>query len=49
MTLIFILTGWFINSLFAVLIYVLAYIMYLVVKRKDITNTIQNLKILIKA
>lgn len=48
MTLIFILTGWFINSLFAVSIYVLAYIMYLILKRKDIINTIQNLKLLIK-
>lgn len=49
MTLIFILTGWFINSLFAILIYVLAYIMYLFIKRKDINNTMRNLKLLIKA
>ncbi|MCB2293925.1 hypothetical protein LGK95_10370 [Clostridium algoriphilum] len=49
MTLIFILTGWFINSWFVVLIYAVAYIMYLTIKRKDITNTIKNVKILMKA
>lgn len=48
MTLIFILTGWFINSWVGVLLYVVAYIMYLVIKRKDIKNTINNVKLLIK-
>ena len=49
MTLIFILTGWFINSWLAVLLYAVAYIMYLAIKRKDITNTIKNVKLLMKA
>jgi len=49
MTLIFILTGWFINSWLTVLLYAVAYIMYLAIKRKDITNTIQNVKLLMKA
>lgn len=49
MTLIFMLTGWFINSWISVLLYVISYMMYLAIKRKDIINTIQNLKLLIKA
>lgn len=49
MTLIFILTGWFINSWVAVLIYLVTYIIYLVIKRKDIANTVRNLKLLITA
>jgi len=48
MTFIFILTGWFINSLLAVLLYAVAYIMYLVIKRKDTSNTIENIKLLMK-
>lgn len=49
MTLIFILAGWFINSWIAVLAYAIAYIMYLVIKRKDINSTIKNIKSLVKA
>lgn len=49
MTLIFVLTAWFINSWLAVLLYAVAYIMYLTIKRKDIINTIKNVKLLIKA
>lgn len=48
-TLVFILTGWFINSWFAVVLYAVAYVMYLVIKKKDITNTIKNVKLLMKA
>lgn len=48
MTLIFILTGWFINSWFTVLLYGISYIIYLIIKRKDIINTIKNVKALIK-
>jgi len=48
MTLVFVLTGWFFNSWLAVLLYALAYIMYLVIKRKDIVNTIENIRLLIK-
>lgn len=49
MTLIFILTGWFINSCLVVLFYGAAYIIYLFIKRKDITKTIKNVKLLMKA
>lgn len=49
MTLIFILSGWFINSWFTVLLYALAYLMYLLIKRKGITKTINNLKQLVIA
>jgi len=49
MILIFILTGWFINSWIAVFIYAAAYITYLTVKRKDLTDTIKNVKLLMKA
>jgi O-antigen/teichoic acid export membrane protein len=49
MTMIFILTGWFINSWFAVGIYLAAYAMYLIIKRKDITSTIKNVQVLMRA
>ncbi|WP_346891532.1 hypothetical protein [Clostridium sp. UBA3887] len=49
MTLIFILTGWFVNSLLAILLYIVAYIMYLAIKRKDITKAIKNIKLLMEA
>lgn len=49
MTLIFILTGWFINSWVTVLLYTVAYIIYLFIKRKDIRKTIKNIKLLMKA
>ena len=49
MTLIFILTGWFIYSWLVVLLYAMAYILYLVIKRKDITKTIKHIKLLMKA
>ena len=48
MTLIFMLTGWFINSWLGGLLYVVAYIMYLAIKRKDISNTIKNVRLLMK-
>jgi O-antigen/teichoic acid export membrane protein len=44
MTLIFVLSGWYINSWIAPFLYALAYIMYLFIKRKDMTKTISNLK-----
>lgn len=49
MTVIFMLSGWFINSFPGVLIYVIAYIFYLVIKRKDIIITIKNVKLLMRA
>jgi len=48
MTSIFIFTGWFINSWIAVLLYCLSYLLYLLIKRKDIVDTVQIMKILIK-
>lgn len=49
MTVIFILTGWCINSWVSVLLYAVSYIIYLLIKRKDISCAIRNVKILIKA
>jgi O-antigen/teichoic acid export membrane protein len=49
MTSIFILTGWFVNSWLAVLLYGMAYSMYLIIKRKDINGTIKNIKLLMKS
>jgi len=48
MTLIFMLTGWFINSWITVLIYILAYLIYLFIKRRDIFKTSKNIKLLIR-
>jgi O-antigen/teichoic acid export membrane protein len=49
LTIVFIVTGWFINSLMTMLIYGMTYIIYLLIKRKNIVNTIQNIKLLMKA
>lgn len=49
LTLVFILTGWFLDSWMTVIIYGGAYMCYLVIKRKDIIGTIHNIKSLIKA
>lgn len=49
LTLIFILMGWFVNSWLTVLAYAVAYAMYLIIKRKDITITIKNVKLLMRA
>lgn len=48
MTTLFILTGWYINSWFTVLIYGMAYIIYLFIKREDLKNTVCNFKILVR-
>jgi O-antigen/teichoic acid export membrane protein len=48
-TLIFILTGWFINSWIGVLVYASAYLIYVIIKRKDIFTTIKNIRMLITA
>lgn len=48
MTLIFILTGWFINSWLAVLFYAVGYIIYLLIKRRDISTSLVNVKVLTK-
>lgn len=49
MTLVFIITGWFLNSWITVVIYGLSYLIYLMIKRKDLIGTIHNIKSLIKA
>lgn len=49
LTIVFILTGWLVNSWLTMLIYVMAYMGYLVFKRKDISGSIQNIKLLMKA
>jgi O-antigen/teichoic acid export membrane protein len=49
LTLIFILSGWFVNSWMTVIIYGIAYLIYIIIKKRDITDTIHNLKTLIKA
>lgn len=49
LTLVFILTGWFVDSWMTMLLYGISYFIYLIIKKKDITGTIQNIKSLIKA
>ena len=49
LTVVFILSGWFVNSQYTILIYGVAYIAYLIVKKNDILNTMTSLKLLIKA
>jgi O-antigen/teichoic acid export membrane protein len=49
LTIVFILTGWFVNSWMTMIIYGIVYFIYLMIKRKDITGTIQNIKLLMKA
>lgn len=49
MTIVFILTGWFVDSWMTVLLYGMSYLIYIIIKRKDITGTIRNIKSLIKA
>ena len=49
LTIVFILTGWFVNSWMTMIIYGIVYFIYLMIKRKDITGTIHNIKLLMKA
>lgn len=49
LTLVFILSGWFINSWITVLIYGIAYIIYLFIKRKEINNAVCSLKLMMKS
>jgi O-antigen/teichoic acid export membrane protein len=48
-TTIFITSAWFIHSWSVVIMYVLAYCVYLVIKRKDISSTINNIKLLMRS
>ena len=49
LTVVFILTGWYINSWATLLLYGTAYMTYLIIKRKDINGTITSIKGLMKA
>lgn len=46
---IFISSGWFINSIYSMLMYGLAYLGYIILKRKDIKYTFESMKKLMKA
>jgi len=48
LTLVFILSGWFINSWITLFIYGIAYLIYLLIKRKDIMVTTRSIKSLMK-
>lgn len=47
MTLVFILSGWFVNSLLGFLFYSIAYLIYLYIKKRDIIKAIKEMKLLI--
>lgn len=49
LTLIFILVSWFLTSWEAILIYLLSYIIYLLIKRKDIDSSVRYLKLMMKS
>ena len=49
LTLVFILTAWFVDSWMIMLLYGMSYFVYLIIKKRDLTGTIQNIKSLIKA
>jgi O-antigen/teichoic acid export membrane protein len=49
LTIVFILSGWIVDSWMTMLVYGITYLIYLFIKRKDIVNTIQNIKLLMKA
>ena len=49
MTVVFILTGWYLTSLATVGGYAIAYGMYLLIKRKDITSAYKTVKLLVRA
>jgi hypothetical protein len=44
LTLIFILSGWFINSWHMVLVYGMGYIFYIIIKKKDLIRTMSSIK-----
>lgn len=48
MTLIFIVTGWFMSSWVGIFSYFISYVLYLLIKRKDINTTLINIKRLAK-
>ncbi|WP_246354529.1 hypothetical protein [Paenibacillus phytohabitans] len=48
LTIVFIVTGYFLNSWSSIMLYIIAFIMYLIVKRKDIISTAENVKFFLK-
>ena len=48
MTLLFIISGWTVNSYMSIIVYGLSYFMYIVIKRNDLKKTIQNIKDLLE-
>lgn len=49
MVIIFITVAWYVNSWLVVLLYFTAYLIYIIVKGRDIVLTTQNIKVLLKA
>ncbi|WP_279620824.1 hypothetical protein NQ126_004565 [Priestia megaterium] len=49
MTIIFVAVSWYLSSMLALVIYISAYVIYLVIKKKDISYLIQNIKSFVKA
>jgi len=49
LTIVFIVSGWFVNSWITMFVYGIAYFLYLMIKRKDINGTIHNIKSLMQA
>jgi O-antigen/teichoic acid export membrane protein len=49
LTLAFILSAWFVDSWYTVLIYGVVYLAYIFIKRKDIINTVNSIKLLIRS
>lgn len=49
LTAVFIISGWFVNSWYTALIYGVSYILYIIIKAKDISIAIKSLKSLIKS
>ncbi|PEW15568.1 lipopolysaccharide biosynthesis protein [Priestia megaterium] len=49
MTIIFVAVSWYLSSMLALMMYIVAYVIYLVIKKKDISYLIQNIQSFIKA
>ncbi|MCE4049557.1 hypothetical protein [Bacillus sp. Au-Bac7] len=48
LSILFILLGWYVASIYGIIIYLITYIIYLIIKRQEIVITISELKILLK-
>lgn len=48
MTIVFIASSWYLETAFAAILYITFYIMYLIFKRKDLINSLKNIKLLLK-